>query len=136
MPTLLPDAPGALSVQNRRAFLARLLPLGALVVLGPGISACRGETTPPPQPGSASTLPQTGPVASECAGYETLTPRDLNVRQTLQYVDVSSYPEKQCQNCQLYKAPHSGSPCGGCTLFRGPVAPTGYCVSWVQQPGA
>ena len=73
--------------------------------------------------------------ASECEGYDALTEQDLQTRQTLGYVDNSPDPAKLCSNCQFYNQPEGDSPCGGCQLFQGPVAPEGYCNSWVAMAG-
>jgi hypothetical protein len=49
---------------------------------------------------------------------------------SLNYVEESPEPEKNCGNCQLYQQEKYGSGCGGCQLFPGPVAEKGYCDSW------
>ena len=72
--------------------------------------------------------------ASACAGYDALSPADLQQRAALQYVDQTPAPDKLCLNCRFYTAPAGGSPCGGCQLFAGPVLPAGYCASWAAMP--
>ena len=88
---------------------------------------------------SAATLAGLGGLASACAdpvaaaacdGYDALAPQDLASREALKYVDQSPKPAELCTNCRLYNAPAGGSPCGGCQLFQGPVAPLGWCASW------
>lgn len=100
---------------TRRQFLAAA---AALVGL-PALAAC-GEGAPE--------------SASACAGYDALSPADLQQRAALQYVDKSPAPDKLCLNCRFYTAPAGGSPCGGCQLFAGPVLPAGYCTSWAALP--
>ena len=95
---------------TRRRFLAST---AALVGLAPLASAC----------GEAAT-------AATCPGYDALTPQDLQSRAALQYADQSPKPAELCTNCRFYNAPAGGSPCGGCQLFQGPVAPQGWCKSW------
>lgn len=104
---------------SRRQFLVAT---GAALGLGPLLAACGG--------GSGDV------VAAECAGYDVLTPQDLQARAGLNYVDNTPIPEQRCDNCQFYVQPTGGSPCGGCQLFAGPVAPGGYCISWVPAPAA
>lgn len=69
--------------------------------------------------------------AASCEGYDALDATALKQRQALGYVDVTPDPAQVCQNCRFYQAPAAGSACGGCQLFAGPVAPAGYCASWV-----
>lgn len=103
---------------SRRQFLATT---GAALGLGPLVAACGGGD---------------GVVAAECAGHDALTPQDLQARQALAYVDVTPIPVQRCDNCQFYVLPEGGSPCGGCQLFAGPVAPGGYCTGWVAAQAA
>lgn len=99
---------------SRRRFLAATA--GALG-LAPVLAACGGGS---------------GVEAASCDGYDALTPQDLQARAALQYVDNTPIPAQRCDNCQFYVPAEGGaSPCGGCQLFAGPVAPAGYCVSWV-----
>lgn len=99
------DAPSA----DRRRFLGTV---GALA-LAPLAAACGGEVT-----------------AASCEGYSTLSAQDLQTRAALNYVDSSPNPTQLCTNCRLYSRPEGASPCGGCQLFAGPVAPSGWCSSW------
>lgn len=118
---------------SRRAFLERAA-LGASLGFTGLLAACGGgeegggeEVGTPEEPAASVAEIQ----ASECAGYDALTERELQTRQALGYVDNSPYPEQLCSNCQFYNQPEGDSPCGGCQLFAGPVAPGGYCNSWV-----
>lgn len=69
-------------------------------------------------------------TAASCEGYDALTEQDLQTRAALNYVDASPNPAQLCTNCRFYNRPEGGSPCGGCQLFAGPVAPSGWCSSW------
>ncbi|MFB6099179.1 MAG: high-potential iron-sulfur protein [Salinibacter sp.] len=51
---------------------------------------------------------------------------------SLQYVEETPNPKKNCGNCQLYQKGEYGS-CGGCQLFPGPVTKNGYCNSWTPK---
>lgn len=104
---------------TRRAFVRRLAGLGALTLGGPALLAACGD-------GGAVT-------AASCPGYDALTPQDRQMREALNYVDVSPNPAQLCTNCQFYVPEEGGSRCGGCTLFAGPVAPGGWCSSWAAR---
>ncbi|SRR5690606_10131936 len=107
-PLPVPDAPALL---RRRAFLGRLAAgLGATAVL----AACGAGA---------------GTEAASCEGHDALTEQELQVRHALRYVDETTTPESRCDTCRFYAA-REGSPCGGCQVLPGPVAPGGYCTSW------
>lgn len=59
-----------------------------------------------------------------------LTEQEVAMRGSLQYVDETPDPAKNCLNCSLYLAAEEGAACGGCNLLKGPIAPNGYCISW------
>lgn len=100
---------------TRRRFLAATA--GAIGVV-PVLAACGG--------GEPAT-------ASACAGYDALTDADMAARNALNYVDEATNPAEICASCRLYNAPESGSACGGCQLFAGPVLAGGYCTGWVAM---
>lgn len=128
---------------NRRSFLSRIALLGA-AGLGGGslLAACGGGEaesggTEDGEAASGSTTAEADVQASECEGYDQLSEQALQQRETLGYVDETPDVNKVCTNCQFYKPTYelaSGdSPCVGCQLFKGPVAPNGYCNSWVAK---
>ncbi|GAB5535949.1 MAG: high-potential iron-sulfur protein [Rubricoccaceae bacterium] len=98
---------------SRRRFLAATA--GAVGVV-PVLAACGGESAPT--------------SSSACAGYDALTEADMATRNALNYVDKGTNPAEICSSCRLYNLPESGSACGGCQLFAGPVLPGGYCTGW------
>ncbi len=98
---------------SRRRFLVTT---GAVLGLGPAFAACGGPVN-----------------AASCEGYDTLTAQDLQTRATLNYVDETPIAGQRCDNCRFYNRPAGSSPCGGCQLFAGPVAPGGHCTSWAAQ---
>lgn len=108
---------------SRRQFLATTAgALGSASLL----SACGGE---PPVDSTA------------CVGYDGLSEGDLARRAALDYVDDSPKMGLKCSNCKVYIQPvaysptvgaPADSPCGGCQLFPGPVAPGGWCSGWVS----
>lgn len=101
---------------TRRQFLSRVTAAGVALSAPAVLAACGG--------GGAPT------TASACDGYATLTPEDIQMRQTLQYVDQTPDAAKNCANCKLYTAPAGEGACGGCQLFAGPVVANGYCAGW------
>ena len=107
---------------SRRDFLARFAAAGAVVSASSVLAACGG--------GGAPT------TAAACDGYATLTPEEIQARQTLQYVDNTTDPAKNCKNCIQYNWDSEGNGCGGCKLFAGPVLPNGYCAVWAPEPTA
>jgi len=57
------------------------------------------------------------------------------MRQSLQYVDVSQKEGQKCSTCAQY-IPEKYGDCGGCKLFGGPVQPGGNCLSYAPKEGA
>ena len=93
-----------------------------LTACGGGGSSSDAETTPAPTA-----------AADPCEDLTGLADSDKQMRTTLGYVKEGEDAAKRCDNCQLYVVPEEGSACGGCTLFKGPVHPGGYCNSWVAK---
>ena len=69
------------------------------------------------------------PVCDDQAGVDD---KMKTTRTTFKYVTETPNPAKRCDNCQLYK---EGSPCGTCTVVKGPIAPAGYCTAWAPKAG-
>ncbi len=74
--------------------------------------------------------------ASACGDVSTLSPEDKTLREnmvkSLQYTEKSTMADKHCSNCQFFQ---TGSPCGTCTLIKGPISSEGYCSSWSAKVG-
>jgi hypothetical protein len=132
---------------SRRDFLLSIGVAGAATA---ALSACGdGRDTPPPAtdapgtvgpgatapgattPGTATPADGAGLTAAECSGYAELTEDDHTIRRTLNYVDVSPREGQYCNNCRFLIESAEYNPCLGCQLFAGPVAPRGWCSSWV-----
>ncbi len=116
---------------SRRDFLSRTLARGAAGLGLPAVLAACGGDGENGNGQAAGT--EAGLTAAECEGYDALTEADMDMRQSLEYVDNSPIPEQLCSNCQFYEPEASGPDCGGCLLFAGPVVPDGYCTSWIAQ---
>ena len=54
---------------------------------------------------------------------------DLQIRNTLGYVDKSVEADKTCSNCVQFNT-GGDTACGTCKVVKGPINPGGYCKSW------
>jgi len=116
---------------KRRAFLGRsgfLLAGATLWLAGCGRSEPRASAAGGEVAAAADTAEVAG--ADPCNDLTALTKDELALRETFGYVPHSSDPEIECEHCEFYKEPVAGKPCGGCTLFAGPVEPEGMCDSF------
>ena len=68
-----------------------------------------------------------------CTDTSGLSEAELAMRQQQEYTDSTPYPEKTCDNCQLFQAPSREGTCGGCQVIKGPIHPKGYCKLWVAK---
>lgn len=108
---------------SRRDFLQRLAAGAVAPIL---LSACGGGDG---ERANGETAEET--VA--CADLSELTEAQIQQRQNAEYVDDSPFPEKRCDNCQLYTEAAQGEQCGGCQVLPGAVHPQGYCTLWVAR---
>lgn len=76
------------------------------------------------------TASKTTGAADPCGDTTGLADTDLQMRNNLKYVTVSTEEGKNCANCKFFLADQFGEHCGGCQLFKGPVHPKGNCSSW------
>jgi len=102
---------------NRKEFLKQLPILGIALCSGglllQGCSKSQTEEDP-------------------CADVSTLTAEEKQTRKDFEYVSKSPFPDKLCENCELWVAPKEGNFCGACEIMEGPIHPKGYCNSWVK----
>jgi hypothetical protein len=68
-----------------------------------------------------------------CDDLSALSEAEIEVRENFEYEPRSSEPGENCANCQFWTEPQGASPCGGCTLMKGPINPQGNCISWAEQ---
>lgn len=113
---------------DRREFFARAAALGAAAVGASALlSACEKKGGGAAGGGAA---PAPAPVAKACDDVSHAKPAEAKQRETLGYVSKTAKPEQNCANCVHYKP---GSPCGGCAMNLGPVAPEGWCKVWAKK---
>lgn len=120
---------------SRRAFLQRLSALGLAGLGGSTLLAgCGGGGEQPTTTDDQATADtEAGGDDFTCTDTSGLTEAEVQMRETLAYVDETPFPDKRCDNCQLYLPPEAGAQCGGCQVLKGPVHPQGYCNSWAAQ---
>jgi hypothetical protein len=75
-----------------------------------------------------------GGGGNKCEDTSSLTPAELQMRQTLQYTASSPHADKRCENCQPFTAGPDPQSCGSCVIVKGPIDPKGYCNSWAARP--
>ncbi len=134
---------------DRKSFIKRAGVLGLTAVSGSALlSACGGTTSEnsatamqkntTPAPTEESPVAE-APVQSQgevdCSEYnKELTEADLNMRQSLEYVEKSPKEDQLCNNCRFWLPDKFEGDCGGCQLLaNGAVNPNGWCRSWVTQ---
>lgn len=98
---------------SRREFIERALALGAVAV-GAGV-VLQGCSKP-----------------LDCSDTTGLSADDAATRTNNGYVEATTTPGQTCANCQLYTA-GAANACGGCTVVKGPINPSGWCRIWVQR---
>jgi hypothetical protein len=64
-----------------------------------------------------------------CADTSSLSSEALTARQALGYLDTSSDPTKNCDQCQQYVP--AADQCGECKVLKGPIRPRGTCRAFV-----
>jgi hypothetical protein len=120
---------------SRRGFLLKLGAVAASVTIVPAMAAgCGGDKAGSGEAGTAAAGGEEGMATADCSDLSGLADADKNLRQTLQYVEVTPDPAKHCMNCQFFTAGASEGACGACTILKGPIAPGGYCTSWAAKP--
>jgi hypothetical protein len=109
----------------RRQFFRMLLHAG-LLLMGAGITACRGRIK------TTDEISDNGSSGS-CDDLAGLSDQDLKLRETFGYLPKSPVAGNQCSNCNLWLPNEADLSCGKCLLFKGPVYAVGHCTSWAPQ---
>ena len=68
--------------------------------------------------------------AATCVDPDLLGAGERQMRETLEYVDVTTIPAQTCANCQFFRA---AGDCGHCEILDGDVAAAGWCSSWAAR---
>lgn len=114
-----------IQVSSRRAFVARLaFHTGVVLSAGYLVMACDKK--------QSARNDDVTPV-DFCDDLSAVSENDLALRKQFAYVDASPIEDSQCDNCNLFLPPKSEQRCGGCMLFKGPVAKSGYCTYWAPK---
>ena len=115
---------------SRRRFLQSVGVAGVVGASGTLLAACGGSD----DSGSSSDSGGSASASGSCSDLSDLSDAQKKQRSqmvnSLQYVEETPQPDKNCANCSLYVQGDYGEGCGGCQLFPGPVAANGYCNSW------
>lgn len=137
-----------MSKTDRRSFIAKAGLLGLTALSGSALlTACGGgaaenstETSPKPAPAPAPAeetpaAAETNTAAVDCSEHnQNLAESDLQVRESVAYIDQTENAEQKCTNCRFYQADKFAGACGGCMLFaNGAVNPEGWCKSWAAK---
>jgi hypothetical protein len=74
-------------------------------------------------------------LGAECEGLDAISPLNVRLRATLEYVDVSTRPDKLCVDCSQYVISPAEDSCGTCKLVPGPIHPKGTCKVFAPKVG-
>jgi hypothetical protein len=123
---------------NRREFIrtAGIYTTAGLAVVGSGalLAGCGGEEKAA-EMGSQpkQTLDAVKSALDPCSDVSGLTPAELQTRETFKYVAFEENVEKHCTTCHFWIPAKGDTPCGTCTLVKGPIHPNGGCMSWAAK---
>ncbi len=116
---------------SRRRFLQSVGIAGVVGASGTLLAACGGSDDSGSSSGDSSGSASASGGCSDLSGLSDAQKKQRSqMVKSLQYVEETPQPDKNCANCQLYIQSEYGEGCGGCQLFPGPVAANGYCNSW------
>jgi len=68
-----------------------------------------------------------------CGDVSALSEPELEIRKNFEYAPRSEVEGQKCSNCQFWIAPTGATPCGTCTIVKGPINPNGHCISWAEK---
>ena len=116
---------------SRRKFIENaMLGAGATLTMGYLVAGCKpGDQAAAP----ANTAPAAGGDTFSCEDVTGLSDGDKATRTSLNYVDKTADPAKDCKGCALYLQPAGGAKCGGCSVVKGPIHPLGHCTAWAPK---
>ena len=118
---------------SRRTFLKHAVVVGAAGLIGPALlTACGSGNAADTKTEPTQILPRSA-TSGKCEESANLPSGDIAARQAVNYVDESPQAEKSCAICRFFKQPAQDVTCGECEIIKGPIAPGGYCNTWVAQ---
>jgi len=126
-------------MESRRTFIGHAFSLGLSLASTVALVACGGNGKSGKDAGAAADStanPDKDALArfgGNCDDFSKLTEKDYEVRKNLGYQKSSPTEDTQCQHCNLWLPPRPNESCGGCTLFTGPIEPTGTCTYWAPR---
>lgn len=68
-----------------------------------------------------------------CSDPSALGRSEISMRNSLNYTDTSSDPDRTCQGCAFFTGNEPGGSCGRCEIVDGQVGSQAYCDSWSQR---
>lgn len=126
-------------MESRRTFIGHAFSLALSLASTVALVACGGNGKSGKDAGAAgdsTANPDKDALArfgGNCDDFSKLTEKDYEVRKNLGYQKSSPTEDTQCQHCNLWLPPRPNESCGGCTLFTGPIEPTGTCTYWAPR---
>ena len=126
-------------MENRRKFIGQAFSLVVGIAGGAALVGCGGNGdgsktgTSADSTAKKSAEDPTARFGGNCGDFSKLTEKDHEMRKNLGYEEVSPTEDTQCQHCNLFLPPRPNESCGGCTLFTGPIEPTGTCTYWAPR---
>jgi len=112
---------------SRRKFINTCLGTGSLLLGSTLFFNCLGKNE---SSGTKNENKKQSTSDDPCADLNGVTDGEIEKRQSLGYVMESAVTDNFCGNCGLFIPPKPNNGCGGCILFKGPVAYEGHCVQW------
>ena len=107
---------------SRKELLKKGAVVGAVSAVSVALAYCKKKPAGDSAPAAAG----------GCGDVSGLTQAEKDQRTSLNYTDKSSKAD-MCSGCALFVAPAGGAACGGCNLLKGPIAPEGWCSSFVKK---
>ncbi len=80
-----------------------------------------------PEPAGSTSGTENGNPA-DCNDLRGVSQAEIDKRKKLGYVKEAPSPDVRCEVCKLYLPADAGKNCGGCSLFKGPVAAIASCT--------
>jgi High potential iron-sulfur protein len=68
-----------------------------------------------------------------CADPDEMSDSVRGMRESLEYSDAASDPNKTCSGCSFFRSDKASAGCGQCEVLTGPVNSKGHCVSWTKR---